>query len=312
MPITKRTIWLALGFVVTFVAAADAQPAKTTNGPPSQLVILSATPDRAAGTLTVRGKNFGQHAPYVYVEEFPMSVTSATDEQLVIHLPAGVPDGSYLLTVTRGPSPHDRDVFHFALHSVETIEGPAGPAGPQGEAGPAGPQGEQGPAGPQGEVGPQGPTGPQGEVGPAGPQGEMGPMGPAGPQGDAGPMGPAGPQGATGPAGATGPMGPMGPMGPAGPEGPAGMSGLEIVPVVLTSAGVNGLGTLQGDASCPVGKRVVGGGAQVVHNGTGILVTRDSYALNDTTWRVAFRNTSISPATAITLTIRLVCANAQP
>ena len=44
-------------------------------------------------------------------------------------------------------------------------EGPAGPQGIQGETGPAGPQGVQG------ETGPAGPTGPQGETGPAGPAG---------------------------------------------------------------------------------------------------------------------------------------------
>src|SRR5947209_5046291 len=44
-------------------------------------------------------------------------------------------------------------------------EGPAGPAGPQGDTGPAGPQGPQGDTGPAGPQGPQGPAGPQGPSG---------------------------------------------------------------------------------------------------------------------------------------------------
>jgi hypothetical protein len=75
------------------------------------------------------------------------------------------------------------------------IQGPQGPAGPQGLVGPQGLTGPQGPQGPQGVGGPQGPQGPKGDVGP---------QGPAGPKGDVGPEGPQGPQG---PQGATGPMG---------------------------------------------------------------------------------------------------------
>ena len=47
-----------------------------------------------------------------------------------------------------------------------TIPGPQGPAGPQGEPGPQGIQGETGPTGATGADGPAGPTGAQGEIGP--------------------------------------------------------------------------------------------------------------------------------------------------
>src|SRR5580698_10356241 len=121
--------------------------------------------------------------------------------------------------------------------AVWNIQGPAGPAGPQGVAGPAdpqgpvGPSGAQGPAGTKGATGATGPAGPAGATGPAGPMGAAGAtgaIGPAGPVGSTGATGPAGPVGATGaigPAGAVGPAGPSGPTGPAGPEGPAGPAG---------------------------------------------------------------------------------------
>jgi hypothetical protein len=86
-----------------------------------------------------------------------------------------------------------------ALFATDTFKGPAGAAGPAGEAGAAG---EAGPAGPQGAAGEPGPAGPQG------PAGEPGPAGPAGPEGAAGPAGPAGPPGPQGPAGEQGPPGP--------------------------------------------------------------------------------------------------------
>lgn len=60
---------------------------------------------------------------------------------------------------------------------LASLEGPVGPAGPQGEVGPVGP------VGPQGEVGPEGPQGIQGEIGPVGPAGADGATGPAGADG---------------------------------------------------------------------------------------------------------------------------------
>jgi hypothetical protein len=60
--------------------------------------------------------------------------------------------------------------------------------------------------------------------------------------------------------------GPAGAIGPAGPAGPSGMSGLAIVD--------NG-GTL-GAATCPAGKRAIGGGAHATGgNGNGVLVSSE-------------------------------------
>jgi hypothetical protein len=112
---------------------------------------------------------------------------------------------------------------------ADGASGPAGPRGAQGETGP------QGPAGAQGDVGPQGATGPAGERGPAGLQGERGP---AGSQGE------------------RGPAGPQGERGPAGPTGSPGLSGYERI---ITS--INGPADFHtGNAVCPAGKSVIGGG----------------------------------------------------
>jgi hypothetical protein len=151
---------------------------------------------------------------------------------------------------------------------VWNIQGPAGPAGPQGYAGPPGPQGLIGPAGAQGPAGPKGATGsagPAGAIGPAGPMGAAGAIGPAGPSGPVGVAGPAGPVGAmgvagaagpAGPAGATGavgPAGPSGPTGPAGPEGPAGATGPAGTTGIFGANNLNFIQASGGGAECTLG-----------------------------------------------------------
>ena len=119
--------------------------------------------------------------------------------------------------------------------------GPQGPMGPQGPKGAEGPQGSKGDQGLQGLAGQQGPKGETGDAGPAGPQGPQGGQGPAGPQGAPGPQGPAG-----------------------------GVSGYQ---VVTFDFNVPNLGEADGKATCPAGKRPIGGGyftdspnLRVLHN----------------------------------------------
>lgn len=135
----------------------------------------------------------------------------------------------------------------------ETVPGPAGPAGPQGDPGPAGPAGATGPTGPAGATGaagPQGIAGPQGDAGPQGPAGPQGETGPAGPTGATGPEGPTGPQGETGPAGPTGPAGAAGPQ---GPQGDPGSSATITVGAVTTgSAGSNVVVTNSGTSTAAI------------------------------------------------------------
>lgn len=142
--------------------------------------------------------------------------------------------------------------------------GPVGPAGPQGEAGPAG---ERGPAGSDGAAGAQGPAGPAGADGAPGAAGAAGPQGPAGPAGADGAQGPAGPAGIPGVPGAPGATGPQ------GPQGIPGISGYEVVQARIGMPGGTpsnpGQGT--GAASCPSGKRALGGGYRMESGGSADL-----------------------------------------
>jgi len=85
-----------------------------------------------------------------------------------------------------------------------------------------------------------------------------------------GPVGPAGPAGAPGATGAT------------GPAGVPGISGLEIVTV---SSATDSLGLKLATASCPVGKKVIGGGGRLV-GASGFVALDESYPLGTTQYRV--------------------------
>jgi hypothetical protein len=105
--------------------------------------------------------------------------------------------------------------------------------------------------------------------------------------------------------GPAGPAGPAGAQGPAGPQGAPGLAGLEIVKVQ---------GPLSSDSSrlttvtCPAGKKVVGGGGQVV-GGAGDVALDESYPLNATAWR-AVANETNATAAAWFLSAYAVCATA--
>jgi hypothetical protein len=260
---SNKTVIAAVAFVLLSGVLAHAQTTQLSqSGSDSsssqgkshhtQLVILSTKIDRANDTLTIRGIGFGSRIPQVYCETHPMTVISATDSKIVVHLPDSTHDGSYLLTVFRGYQSTERDVFDMGITSVDS-----GPAGPKGDTGAAGRQGDTGAAGPQGEtgaVGPKGDTGaagPKGDVGAAGPKGDNGAVGPKGDtgaagakgdSGDVGPIGAAGPQGVNGETGPTGAQGPKGDAGAAGDTGPAGPAGLQ------GSAGPQGADGSQGAA----------------------------------------------------------------
>src|SRR5262249_30307168 len=111
-----------------------------------QLVVLSASVNRASETLILRGQNFGSVTPAVYCETTPMTVISTTDSQLVVLFPASVPDGTYLFTVICGSSEQDRAVFFVTTvaPSVSTSPSTPGPAGPPRPPGPPRPEGANG------------------------------------------------------------------------------------------------------------------------------------------------------------------------
>ncbi|MGB2713171.1 MAG: hypothetical protein WBC51_03265, partial [Vicinamibacterales bacterium] len=116
----------------------------TTGDKSKQVIVLTASVDRANDNVTLRGMNFGQSAPMVYCETHPLTVLQATDTELVVWFPGSVPQGTYLFSVVRGrgTSELDRNVFYVTAPPLMTdVQGPPGPQGPQGEPGPMGPEG---------------------------------------------------------------------------------------------------------------------------------------------------------------------------
>ncbi|MGH7615229.1 MAG: hypothetical protein ACREMW_14465 [Gemmatimonadales bacterium] len=202
-------------------------------------------------------------------------------------------------------------------------QGPPGVQGPPGPAGPPGPPGAPGSVGPAGPLGPPGAPGSDGPVGPSGPAGAQGPSGPAGPpgaQGAQGPVGPAGPQGAEGvqgppgPVGSPGAQGPQGPVGPAGPVGPQGPSGV----LGLVSAFGNAQPAIAPGAThsflvlCPVGKKVLGGGASSDFEDANRVTLVESQALFGADlregWVATWRNDTNATLVSLSLNIHVQCA----
>ena len=142
-------------------ALEDPVPVDPT-APQSQVRVMTATLNRAEGTLVLEGVNFGTGMPAVQCGTFVMNVLSHSDTRIVVEFPASVPDGSYLFSVfrNRSTSQQDFDVFYVTAVTMPAAgEGVVGPPGPQG---PAGPAGLQGPAGEPGATAPAGPAGPVG------------------------------------------------------------------------------------------------------------------------------------------------------
>ena len=155
-------------------------------------IIVSATVNYSAATLTVSGENFGA-GPLVTLNNltFPTVPGSTSSTQIVANFPSGMAPssfapGTYFLTIQ----------YKNQLPSLFSVAiGASGPQGPQGIAGPAGIPGAQGIQGVPGSPGAAGAIGPPG---PGGAAGAQGPAGPPGPAGAAGPQGPAGPAGSPG------------------------------------------------------------------------------------------------------------------
>jgi hypothetical protein len=91
------------------------------------------------------------------------------------------------------------------------------------------------------------------------------------------------PAGQQGPAG---PAGPQGPAGPAGPQGAAGVNGVSGLEIVHVDTGMNSDTQKSIVATCPAGKKVVGGGGYA-YDGTfpSQVAVVASYPSGSTTWR---------------------------
>jgi hypothetical protein len=106
-----------------------------------------------------------------------------------------------------------------------------------------------------------------------------------------------------------GPAGPAGPPGVQGPQGDPGLSGVETVTNVVN--GINFVGTTGAQASCPSGKRVIGGGAGVSPLSTSLVLQLSAPFPNDAGWNAHAAN--LGPFTSPwTLTVYAICANVAP
>ena len=128
---------------------------------------VTGTTLKIVGT-DLQHKEPAKHPTVVALGSVQLPTTSVTGNMVLAQVPAAIPPGSYLLTVTTGDAPSDE--------SWVTV----GAVGPQGQTGPKGDTGPQGPTGPNGDTGPRGPTGAQGNTGPQGPAGPAGPKGASG------------------------------------------------------------------------------------------------------------------------------------
>ena len=233
------------------------------------------------------------------------------------------------------------------VDGADGAAGPAGSAGPAGTDGAAGPAGSAGPAGTDGAAGADGLIGADGTNGTDGADGLIGAdgangadgfngaagadgldgaaglegaAGAAGLEGAAGADGLEGAAGAdglngldgadgadgpAGPQGAIGPAGVAGPVGPTGPVGPAAVSGYEVVSAVATNNG----STMTQTATCPTGKKVLGGGANTTNNNLHIVGSAPSGTLNQTAWTATADRIAQVGGSQYTLTVYAICAN---
>src|SRR5262245_4507809 len=95
---------MRLGKVVLFVLVLGlgfGSGALASGGLP---VINSAHGDLATGLLTIHGESLGSQVPFVWLAGARLTVTSATDDEVVAVLPDGLASGDYLLIVARRPT----------------------------------------------------------------------------------------------------------------------------------------------------------------------------------------------------------------
>ena len=102
MAISKRTVLLSAALMVTTTDLAYAQGQSQSHSKSQQsqgnngatdakrnvrLAILGTLSNRANDTLTIRGMGFGDRAAQVWCQDYPLTVMSWTDEEIVRNLP---------------------------------------------------------------------------------------------------------------------------------------------------------------------------------------------------------------------------------
>ncbi|MFN8224229.1 MAG: collagen-like protein [Gaiellales bacterium] len=88
----------------------------------------------------------------------------------------------------------------------------------------------------------------------------------------------------TGPAGPAGPQGAPGATGPAGPAGPQGAPGVSGLQTVTSDTATDSVAFKSALATCPAGKKLIGGGAMIFGQ-AGSVALDESYPASDTQWK---------------------------
>jgi hypothetical protein len=137
-----RRILVLVG--VAILCSGIAVRAQSRTSSPQQLVITSAAGDAVNDQIVINGVNFGAETGTATLQGIDLPIDSWTPTQIIAsYAIGGAPPGTYLLTVSRGPSATQSDVFNLTL----------GAAGPTGDPGAPGPPGADGAAGPPGQQG---------------------------------------------------------------------------------------------------------------------------------------------------------------
>jgi hypothetical protein len=139
-----------------------------TQGPPTIKIV---DVDVSSNGIVIYGSDFIQSLssivsspPEVSLGGVPLKVTSYTNEQINALLPAGTPEGGYLLKVLAANNKSKSATFDLTIGATG-LTGPKGDTGATGATGPTGPKGDKGDKGDTGATGPQGPTGATGASG---------------------------------------------------------------------------------------------------------------------------------------------------
>ena len=113
--------------LVTPVAQAAAAPQPQ----PLPLAVTGASPGPDGQTLTITGANFGGGRPLVTLDLVPVSVRYSSEVEIVAAVPVSLmPPGTYLLTVSRGPSTAENGSFQVTLGGGRPKPGDAAAADP--------------------------------------------------------------------------------------------------------------------------------------------------------------------------------------
>ena len=82
---------------------------------PKQVVVTGAVPDAAGKSLIITGENFG-FVPFVTLNLVPLTIDAVGGNRIVAVAPIkSMPAGTYVLTVSYGPSPQETGSFQLVL-----------------------------------------------------------------------------------------------------------------------------------------------------------------------------------------------------